>query len=76
MKVQAQIKNKCNVVWVSIVDPDPVGSETFSKIRIRKKILRDPDPNSSGSGMNFKQNYFEKLAKCDYLSTKMLNSKI
>jgi hypothetical protein len=33
------------------VDPDP-GSETFSRIRIRGKIIQDPD--SYGSEMNLK----------------------
>ncbi len=59
----------------SILDPDLdlVGSETFSRIRIsgseygsRKKII--PDPGSSGSEMNLKQNYSEKLAKFDHCS--------
>jgi hypothetical protein len=33
------------------VDPDPVGSETFSQIQLGKII---PDPSSSGSEMNWK----------------------
>jgi hypothetical protein len=30
------------VVRTSVVDPDPVVSETFSRIRIRKKSFRNP----------------------------------
>ncbi len=60
------VDNAC-LVSTSVVDPDPVGSESFSRIRIRK--------NHSGSEMNFKENYTEKLVKLDNFSTKMFNFK-
>jgi hypothetical protein len=40
--------NRCWCLFSSIVDPDPVGSETFSRIRIR---IRE---NHSGFEMNLK----------------------
>ncbi len=36
----------------SVLDPDRVGSESFSRNRIRKKIILDP--SNSGSEMNLK----------------------
>ncbi len=52
------------ILLVSVVDPDPVGSETFGRIRIRKNFFRIwirlapyPDLGRSGSEMN------EKLIK-------------
>jgi hypothetical protein len=44
----------------SVVDPDPVECETFSRVRVLEKML--PDPSSSG-----------KLVKFDNFSTKMVN---
>ncbi len=62
-------------VSYSVVDPDPVGSETFRRIRYGDtKIIPDPDPGSSGSEMNLKLNYSKKLIKYDNFSTKILNS--
>jgi hypothetical protein len=55
-------------VCSSVVDPDPAGSEVDPE-----KII--PDPSSSGSEINFKYNYSEKLKKFDNFSTEMLNLK-
>ena len=55
-----------------VVDPDPYGSETFSRIREKSFRIR----SSSGYEMNFKYKYSEKLVKFDNFSTKMLNLKI
>ncbi len=41
------------------LESDLVGSETFSRIRIREKIIPDLDPGGSGSEMNLKTNYSE-----------------
>jgi hypothetical protein len=74
-------------VCSSVVDSDPVGSKTFSRIRIRSdpKLLvgsgsgYGSGKNHSGSQqltrseINLKYNYSEKLAKFDNFSTKMLN---
>ncbi len=57
-KNQIKIRIKIPIAFpspiISVVDPDPVGSETFNiiqvRIRIGKKII--PDPGSSGSEMN------------------------
>ncbi len=48
----AKLQTKRDMVAVCVVDPDPVGSETFSRIRIRKKTI--PDPSSFGYEMNLK----------------------
>jgi hypothetical protein len=60
------------VLHCSVVDPDPVGPETFGKIRIWK--------NYSGSGYGqlrirneFDVNNSEKLIKLDNFSTKILD---
>jgi hypothetical protein len=37
----------------SVVDPNPLGSETFSRNRIQKKT-KIPDPSSSGLEINLK----------------------
>jgi hypothetical protein len=42
-----KLQPKRDMVAGCVVDPDPVGSETFSRIRIRKKTI--PDPSSFGS---------------------------
>jgi hypothetical protein len=34
---------KVRRVVISVLDPNPVGSETFSRFRIRKKIIPDPE---------------------------------
>ncbi len=52
------------------MDPDPIGSKTFSG---SGKNNPDPDPSSSGFSMNLKYNYSEKLVQFDNISTKMLN---
>jgi hypothetical protein len=57
-------------VYISVVDPDPkllAGSGSG-------KIV--PDPDSSASGLNFKQNYSQKLITFDYFSTKCSIEKI
>jgi hypothetical protein len=48
----------------SVMDPNP------------GKIVPYPDPSSSGSEMNLKQNYSEKLVKFHNFLTKMLILKI
>jgi hypothetical protein len=40
------------------------------------KIIPDPDPGRSGSEMNLKKNYSEKLIKNLTISQKMLNLKM
>jgi hypothetical protein len=61
-----------NIPRTSVVDPDRVGSETFSRIwmwiRIRKKLF--------GIRFRKKKNYSDKLEKFDNISSKMLNFKI
>jgi hypothetical protein len=34
-------------IYFSVVDPDPHGSGTFCRIRIRKLEVSDPDPGQS-----------------------------
>jgi hypothetical protein len=51
------------------VDPDPVGHETFN--RIRKEIIPDPDLGSSGTENEFEIKLpYDKLIKFNNFSTK------
>jgi hypothetical protein len=54
------------------VDPYSVGCQTFGWIRIPdpENIISDPDPGSSGSEMNWKENYSDMLIKFYNFSTK------
>jgi hypothetical protein len=68
MKIQKEETRNIVVIIVNIccvVDPDPVGSEIVGqiRIRIRKKLISDPGQRSTGSEMNLKENYYEKLLK-------------
>ncbi len=57
---------------ISVVDPNPVGSETWGRIRIRKII---PDPVGSGFEIKLKQNNSEKLIKIWQYLNKTFNLK-
>jgi hypothetical protein len=39
-----------------VVDPDPHGSETFCRIRIRNSKISDPDPSPKLDGNMHKNN--------------------
>jgi hypothetical protein len=53
-----------------VVDPDPLGSETLSRIRIQKKIIQDQ--GSSGSEMKLKYKTTVKNQKKLPISQKFL----